>query len=69
MRPARSLLVTVSSLTQTLCAELDLVFSVPTGKHASYQVRNLKWHIDTVVFRKKLEPLPPLYETVKLSSA
>lgn len=41
--------------------ELDQVFSVPTWKHASYQLRNTSWHIRTWIFRQKLEPLPPFY--------
>ncbi|KAF2098856.1 putative MFS sugar transporter [Rhizodiscina lignyota] len=42
--------------------ELDQVFSVPTWKHSSYQIRNSIWHIRRYVFfQKNLEPLPPFY--------
>ncbi|KAE8160082.1 hypothetical protein BDV40DRAFT_290397 [Aspergillus tamarii] len=42
--------------------ELDQVFSVPTRKHAMYQLRNAAWHFRVWVLRQKLEPLPKLYE-------
>lgn len=42
--------------------ELDQVFSVPTLKHASYQIKNATWHFRVWVLRQKLEPLPKLYE-------
>ena len=43
--------------------ELDQVFSVPTWKHASYQVKNITWHFRRyVLFQKNLEPLPPFYQ-------
>ncbi|GAD99764.1 MFS sugar transporter, putative [Paecilomyces variotii No. 5] len=42
--------------------ELDQVFSVPTRKHAAYQVRNAIWHFRVWVLRQKLEPLPPFYQ-------
>ncbi|EJD51531.1 hypothetical protein AURDEDRAFT_83358 [Auricularia subglabra TFB-10046 SS5] len=48
--------------------ELDLVFSVPTGKHASYQVKNLGWHLRRL-FGRREEPLPPLYAMDKLVGA
>lgn len=41
--------------------ELDQVFSVPTSKHMSYQLRNGLWHFRVWVLRQKLEPLPPFY--------
>jgi len=41
--------------------ELDLVFSIPTHKHAKYQWKNTVWHLRTWFLREKLEPLPPLY--------
>ena len=41
--------------------ELDQVFSVPTWKHASYQIKNALWHVKVYVFRQKLKPLPPFY--------
>ncbi|KAF3393476.1 Polyol transporter 5 [Talaromyces pinophilus] len=44
--------------------ELDQVFSVPTWKHASYQLKNAIWHVRTWVFRQKLEPLPPFYQGI-----
>ncbi|KAG0144645.1 hypothetical protein CROQUDRAFT_47011 [Cronartium quercuum f. sp. fusiforme G11] len=40
--------------------ELDLVFSVPTGKHASYQAKNAMFHIRKYIFRQRVQPLPPL---------
>lgn len=43
--------------------ELDQVFSVPTWKHASYQIKNAVWHVRKwVFFQKNIEPLPPFYE-------
>ncbi|KAF9890109.1 hypothetical protein FE257_006270 [Aspergillus nanangensis] len=42
--------------------ELDQVFSVPTSKHASYQLKNAVWHFRVWVLRQKLEPLPKFYE-------
>ncbi|KAJ9207367.1 hypothetical protein DTO164E3_641 [Paecilomyces variotii] len=42
--------------------ELDQVFSVPTNKHAAYQVRNAIWHFRVWALRQKLEPLPPFYQ-------
>ncbi|PGH15989.1 hypothetical protein AJ80_05365 [Polytolypa hystricis UAMH7299] len=42
--------------------ELDQVFSVPTWKHASYQIRNTVWHLRVWIFRQKLQPLPKLHE-------
>ena len=41
--------------------ELDQVFSVPTWKHARYQLDNAVWHCRVWVLRQKLEPLPPFY--------
>ena len=45
--------------------ELDQVFSVPTWKHASYQLKNAWWHARVYVFRRKLKPLPPFYRGVE----
>lgn len=42
--------------------ELDQVFSVPTTKHAAYQIKNAIWHFRVWILRQKLEPLPKLYE-------
>ncbi|GAB1197731.1 hypothetical protein APSETT444_007034 [Aspergillus pseudonomiae] len=42
--------------------ELDQVFSVPTRKHAMYQLKNAAWHFRVWVLRQKLEPLPKFYE-------
>ncbi|KKK14462.1 hypothetical protein AOCH_003670 [Aspergillus ochraceoroseus] len=42
--------------------ELDQVFSVPTRKHAAYQLHNAIWHFRVWVLRQKLEPMPKLYE-------
>ncbi|KAI9655573.1 MAG: hypothetical protein M1821_005366 [Bathelium mastoideum] len=42
--------------------ELDQVFSVPTWKHSSYQIKNAIWHIKKYVFfQRHMEPLPPFY--------
>ncbi|WRT67286.1 uncharacterized protein IL334_004253 [Kwoniella shivajii] len=41
--------------------ELDQVFSVPTSKHASYQLYNAKWHIQHYIFGSK-QPHRPLYQ-------
>ena len=51
--------------------ELDQVFSVPTWKHARYQLKNSMWHVRRYVFfNKNQEPLPPLYTGVeKLSES
>jgi hypothetical protein len=49
--------------------ELDLVFSVPTTKHAKYQWKNTVWHLRTWFLREKLRPLPPLYEIEDLVSS
>ncbi|KAI7938352.1 hypothetical protein MJO28_015272 [Puccinia striiformis f. sp. tritici] len=46
--------------------ELDAVFSVSTSKHASYQVKNLIFHLRKYILRQRVEPLPCLYETGKL---
>ncbi|KAH8435109.1 sugar porter family MFS transporter [Aspergillus melleus] len=43
--------------------ELDQVFSVPTRKHAMYQLKNAVWHFRVWVLRQKLEPMPKLYKT------
>ncbi|KZT29044.1 hypothetical protein NEOLEDRAFT_1057552 [Neolentinus lepideus HHB14362 ss-1] len=42
--------------------ELDMVFSVPTARHASYQLKALFWRFRKYVLRRDVEPLPPLYE-------
>ncbi|WAR62578.1 hypothetical protein PtB15_15B164 [Puccinia triticina] len=42
--------------------ELDYVFSVPTAKHASYQVKNFMWCFRKYVLRQPVKPLPPLYQ-------
>ncbi|KAF7526876.1 hypothetical protein PCG10_003430 [Penicillium crustosum] len=42
--------------------ELDQVFSVPTRKHASYQIKNALWHFRVWVLRQRLEPLPEFYQ-------
>ncbi|KAI0035865.1 hypothetical protein K488DRAFT_42360 [Vararia minispora EC-137] len=41
--------------------ELDQVFSVPTGTHATYQLKALPHNIKKYIFRMKVGPLPPLY--------
>lgn len=46
--------------------ELDLVFSVPTRQHASYQIKNLIYHLKKYVLRQQhIEPIPTLYEIQK----
>lgn len=42
--------------------ELDYVFSVPTAKHAAYQVKNFAWCFRKYILRKPVKPLPPLYK-------
>lgn len=42
--------------------ELDYVFSVPTAKHASYQVKNFMYCFRKYILRQRVEPLPPLYQ-------
>jgi len=42
--------------------ELDYVFSVPTAKHAAYQAKNFMWCFKKYVLRKRVQPLPPLYQ-------
>lgn len=42
--------------------ELDQVFSVPTWKHSSYQLKSTMWHLRKWILRRKEEPLPPFYE-------
>lgn len=49
--------------------ELDLVFSVPTGKHAAYQARNAMFHIRKYIFRQRVQPLPPLYQMEKMMAS
>ncbi|KAH9814224.1 hypothetical protein DFH28DRAFT_972700 [Melampsora americana] len=49
--------------------ELDLVFSVPSGKHASYQARNAMFHIRKYIFRQRVQPLPPLYQMEKMMAS
>jgi hypothetical protein len=56
------LILTVAALT---LEELDQVFSVPTRKHAAYQIRNAVWHFRVWILRQKLEPLPKFYEWEK----
>ena len=41
--------------------ELDQVFSVPTRKHAAYQLKALPHHFKKYVLRMRVEPLEPLY--------
>ncbi|KAI5301426.1 hypothetical protein KEM56_001733 [Ascosphaera pollenicola] len=42
--------------------ELDQVFSVPTWKHARYQLKAFSWQLKTKIFRQELEPMEPLWE-------
>ncbi|KDQ57679.1 hypothetical protein JAAARDRAFT_178048 [Jaapia argillacea MUCL 33604] len=42
--------------------ELDMVFSVPTKRHASYQLKALPHNIKKYIFRKKIADFPPLYD-------
>ena len=49
--------------------ELDFVFSVPTTRHAKYQLKNAVWHVRRyALLQRNLEPLPPLYEIKDLVS-
>ncbi|KAI0683947.1 hypothetical protein BC835DRAFT_1392462 [Cytidiella melzeri] len=41
--------------------ELDQVFSVPTRKHALYQLKALPHNIKKYIFRMKVAPMAPLY--------
>ncbi|KLO20378.1 proton myo-inositol cotransporter [Schizopora paradoxa] len=41
--------------------ELDQVFSVPTRKHAAYQLKALPHHFKKYVLRMRVEPMEPLY--------
>ncbi|KAK2779815.1 hypothetical protein FQN52_000248 [Onygenales sp. PD_12] len=52
---------------QLTLEELDQVFSVPTRKHATYQLRNAVWHFRVWVLRQKLAPLPKLYGHEKIN--
>jgi hypothetical protein len=50
--------------------ELDFVFSVPTVRHAKYQLKNAIWHFRRyVLFQRNLKPLVPLYEIKDLVSS
>ena len=43
--------------------ELDQVFSVPTHKHARYQIKNGWWHFKKyVLFQRNQVPLEPFYK-------
>nr|AFN02854.1 putative MFS sugar transporter [Phakopsora pachyrhizi] len=42
--------------------ELDFVFSVPTAKHVSYQIKNLTHNLKRYILRQDVNPLPPLYQ-------
>lgn len=41
--------------------ELDQVFSVPTWKHSSYQLKKVAWVVKRYVLRRKLEPMEPFW--------
>ena len=45
------------------------MFSVPTSKHATYQIKNAIWHFRVWVLHQKLDPMPKLYETDTLRVA
>ena len=50
--------------------ELDQVFSVPTWKHTSYQIKNSIWHIKKyLLFQRDLEPLEPFYQNAQKMNA
>lgn len=50
--------------------ELDFVFSVPTVRHAKYQLKNAVWNFRRyVLFQRNLKPLKPLYEIQDLVSS
>ncbi|KAK3176159.1 hypothetical protein OEA41_007482 [Lepraria neglecta] len=42
--------------------ELDQVFSVPTWKHSSYQLKKVGWVFRRYVLRQKLEPMTPFWQ-------
>ncbi|GJN94492.1 hypothetical protein Rhopal_007574-T1 [Rhodotorula paludigena] len=42
--------------------ELDQVFSVPTAKHISYQVKVARTNFRRWILRQKIAPVPPLYQ-------
>lgn len=42
--------------------ELDQVFSVPTWKHSSYQMKKMVWCIKRYILRQKLEPMEPFWQ-------
>ncbi|KIP02928.1 hypothetical protein PHLGIDRAFT_130455 [Phlebiopsis gigantea 11061_1 CR5-6] len=46
--------------------ELDQVFSVPTRRHAAYQLKALPRNIKKHFFRMRVDPLPPLYDHEQL---
>lgn len=52
----------ITCLSALTLEELDQVFSVPTKKHAAYQIKNAIWHFRVWVLRQKLEPLPRFYQ-------
>ena len=45
--------------------ELDEVFYVSTRRHALWQTKNFLNGFQRVVFRRHIDPLPPLYEHQK----
>ena len=46
--------------------ELDQVFSVPTWKHSSYQLKKVVWCIRKYILRQDLEPMPPFWQGMSL---
>ena len=50
--------------------ELDQVFSVPTWKHSSYQIKKANWAFKYYVLRQQLEPMDPFWQgTEKLEES
>ncbi|CAI5758407.1 unnamed protein product [Candida verbasci] len=47
--------------------ELDDVFAVPAHKHAAYQTKAFWNGIQRHIFRKQVEPLPPLYKNHRMA--
>ncbi len=42
--------------------ELDQVFSVPTWKHSSYQLKKVVWAVRRYIFRQNVEPMAPFWQ-------
>ena len=42
--------------------ELDQVFSVPTWKHSSYQLKKVGWSVRRYILRQDIEPMAPFWQ-------